>query len=173
MDESAPALTFAARSLPALRRVRLHSHYRASLAAAELLVLAAVTRLHSCKVNLLQLPFGSQCSARQRTARAAQDWSALAALTSLRCLSLTCCGTIDASVRTLSAQLPHMHTLSLQHNGLTGVQALAAATALTSLTLHGDRDIGRSSGLSEVTRMVDLQHLNLRMEWESRSGPLV
>lgn len=89
---------------------------------------------------------------------AAQDWSALAALTGLRRLTLTRCGINNTSLGTI-AVLPHLHTLALEHNLIREVHALAAATALTSLNLRGNAESSGTS-LTALTNLTGLSHLN-------------
>lgn len=156
VDKLPLALAFAAHLLPGLRRVRLRSSDRASLSAAELHALAAVTRMHTLKVELMPV---HHCSIGELAERAAQDWSALAAFTDIRGLSLTSCGSDEVSARMLST-LPHLRALDLQGCTITGIHVLAAATALTSLNLRNNSAVGGNVGA--LTCLTALVHLDLR-----------
>lgn len=57
-----------------------------------------------------------------RSAHSRKPCSQPAALTGLRSLKLTNCGIGDSTARALPA-LPHLHTLSLEHNRITGAEA--------------------------------------------------
>lgn len=94
LASSAPAQVLAfARSLPALRRLRC-TGLAADLNGAELLTLAALTRLHELDLEGLQ--------ARRK---ADADFRALAALVGLHTLRLASCGAGNGTAR-IVADLP-------------------------------------------------------------------
>lgn len=161
LASAAPAQVFAfARSLPALRR--MHLNLDTDLDISELHALASVTRLHELELEGPMLEI--------RTADA--DLSALAALTSLRRLRLVDCGVSDSTVMRIVPALPHLHTLGLERNRVTGaaISTLAAAS-LQSLNLsrnsvdgegeYAQRHAGRLALSPSAAALTALTYLNL------------